>query len=117
MAWAGDWSHFYGGTVSFYLYVGGSGAYFAKDDLVIYGKGGTRLAARFVGPWLPTSGFFRFEVPLDATKLKVNGATGTREQIVDALSGVTDVFFRGEYLDGTDWGCIDEVRIQAPAGS
>jgi hypothetical protein len=117
LAWAGDWSHFYGGTIAFYLYVGGGSTFFPADDVVIYGRNGTRLAARFVGPWLPTNGFFRFEVPLDATTLKVNGAAGTREQIIDALGGVTDLFIRGEYLNGADWGCIDEVRIQASAGA
>ncbi len=114
LAWGGDWSHFYGGKITFYLYVGGSGGYFAKDDIVIYGRGGTRLAARFIGPGLPTSGFFKYELTLDETKLKVNGAAGTREQILDALGDVSDLFIRGEYKDGTDWGCIDEVRIQAP---
>ena len=114
IAWAGDWSHFYGGKITYYLYVGGAGSFFARDDVVIYGKNGTRLAARFIGPWVPTSGFFKFEVSLDETKLKVNGATGTREQIIDALSDVSDVFIRGEYLDGIDWGCIDEIKVQAP---
>jgi hypothetical protein len=95
--------------------VGGPGSFFSADDVVIYGKNGQRLAARFIGPWIPTNGFFKFEITIDEAHFKLNGGTGTQEQILDALSGVTDLFIRGEYLDqGGDWGALDIVRVQAP---
>jgi hypothetical protein len=116
LAWGGDWSQFYGGKISYYLWVGPNGGqFFAADDVVIYGKNGTRLAARFIGPWIPTSGFFKFEITLDAANLKVNGAAGTQAAVTDALSAVTDVFIRGEYINGADWGAIDEIQVTKAA--
>jgi Thiol-activated cytolysin/Laminin B (Domain IV) len=114
LAWGGDWSHFYGGKISYYLLVGGNGSYFAKDDIVIYGKDSQRITAKFIGPWVPTSGFFKFSVDIDETNFKLNGVTPTKEQLVEALSDVSDFFIRGEYLNGVDWGCIDVLRVEAP---
>jgi hypothetical protein len=112
LAWGGDWSQFYGGKISYYLWVGPAGQSFAADDVVIYGKNGTRLAARHPSPFIPTNGFFKFEIPIDAAHFKVNSGTGTQAQILDALSGVTDIFIRGEYINGADWGAIDEIQVE-----
>jgi hypothetical protein len=32
--------------------------------------------------------------------------------ITDALSGVTDMFIRGERLNGADWAGIDEIKVE-----
>ncbi|MBZ0266752.1 thiol-activated cytolysin family protein, partial [bacterium] len=71
LAWGGDWSHFHGGTFSYYLLVGGNGSFFAADDIVMYGKDGQRIAARFIGPGVPTNGIFKFSVDIDETNFKL----------------------------------------------
>ncbi len=81
LAYGGDWSHFYGGEISFYMFIGGPGDYFARDDVVLYDVSGNRLAMRFSGS--PSSnGFFRRSATLDeSTAWLFNGATATAEQI------------------------------------
>ena len=49
LAYGGDWSHFYGGEISFYMWIGGPGDYGAVDDIVFYDGSGNRLAMRFSG--------------------------------------------------------------------
>jgi hypothetical protein len=115
LAWGGDWSQFYGGKISYYLWVGPvGGTFFGADDVVIYGKNGTRVAARFIN-YRPDNGFFKFEIVLDETKFKVNGALGNKAGMLDALTDVTDVFIRGELINGADWGAIDEIKVEKAA--
>jgi len=113
LAYHGDWSQFYGGEISFYMYIGGPGAYFARDDIVIYDGSENRLAMRFAGS--PSSnGFFRRRAVLDeSTNWLFNGVAATPEQIQMVLSDVTELFIRAEYRDsGGDWACMDIFRVE-----
>jgi hypothetical protein len=113
LAYHGDWSHFYGGEISFYMYIGGPGDYYARDDIVLYDGSENRLAMRFAGS--PSSnGFFRRRAVLDeSTNWLFNGVAATPEQIQMVLSDVTELFIRAEYRDrGGDWACMDIFRVE-----
>ena len=99
LAYGGDWSHFYQGEMSFYLWIGGPGGHFYRDDVVLYDGSGNRLAMRFDhNPY--TSGFFPFRVTMDETEgWLYNGVAATAEDVQSVLSDVADLFIRGEYLD------------------
>ena len=113
LAYHGDWSQFYGGVLSYYMWIGGPGEYGPVDDIVFYDGLGNRLAMRFSGP--PSSaGFFRRRADLDeSTAWKFNGATATPEQIQLVLSDVQDLFIRAEYRNKAgDWACMDIFRVE-----
>ena len=116
LAYHGDWSQFYGGVLSFYMFIGGPGDYYSADDVVFYDGLGNRLAMRFSGS--PSSnGFFRRRVGLDeaSTTWKFNGATATAEQVQLVLSDVQDLFIRAEYRNKSgDWAAMDIFRVEQP---
>ena len=114
-AFHGDWSQFYGGELSYYMQVGGSGDYFATDDVVFYDGSGNRLAMRFSGS-PSANGLFPRRVALDpTTSWKFNNATATEEQIRLVLSDVEDLFIRGEFRNGSgDWSRFDRFRVEQP---
>ena len=112
LAYHGDWTQFLGGRMSFYLWVGGPGAYFARDDVVILDSSENRLAHRFShAPY--RTGFFQFYVDLDETENWLfNGQPATDADIAAVLSDVVDVFIRAEYFDqGGDWGALDLFKV------
>jgi len=115
LGYHGDWSQFYGGEMSFYLWVGGPGSAFARDDVVFYDGSGNRLAMRLDHtPY--RNGFFPFYVTLDETEgWLYNGAAATAEQVQLVLSDVADLFIRAEYFDAAgDWTAMDRFLVQRP---
>ena len=119
LAYHGDWSQFFGGRLSFYLWTGGPGDYGVLDDVVINDSAGNRLALRF-GRAPSRNGFTPFYIEMDATEnWTFNGATATDEDIRTVLADVVDLFIRAEYYDKAgDWTAMDRFRlVQAGAGS
>jgi len=115
LAYNGDWSQFEGGELSCYLWIGGPGDAFVRDDVVFYDGSGNRLATRW--SHLPyDNGFFPFRVTLDTSQNWLfNGATATQEQIAMVLSDVVDLFIRAEYRDRSgDWTAMDLFRVEQP---
>lgn len=112
LAYHGDWSNFYGGRLSFYLWIGGTGSSTPLDDVVILDSDENRLIYRF--NHMPyTTGFFPFYIDMDVTDHWVyNGHPATEEEIRTALSDVTDLFIRAEYFNTTgDWTAMDRFRL------
>jgi hypothetical protein len=111
----GDWSQFYGGEMSFYLWVGGPGDYYDRDDVVFYDGSGNRLAMRLDGR--PNrNGFFPFYVTLDETEgWLYNGTAATAAQMQAVLSDVADLFIRAEFFDRAgDWTAMDRFLVERP---
>jgi thiol-activated cytolysin len=111
LAYHGDWSQFYGGEMSMYLWVGGPGNYTATDDVVFYDGSSNRLALRFGQP--SRTGFFPKYVPLDDSGAWLyNGNPATEENIRAVLSDVADLFIRAEYYNQAgDWAAMDRFRV------
>ena len=112
LAYHGDWSNLYGGRLSFYLWVGGPGSYFARDDVVILDSDENRLIYRFDhAPY--TTGFFPFYIDMDVTDHWVyNGHPASELEMRTALSDVTDLFIRAEYFSASgDWTAMDRFRL------
>jgi hypothetical protein len=115
LGYHGDWSQFYGGELSFFLWVGGPGDYYARDDVIFYDGSGNRLAMRLDGR--PSrDGFFPFYVTLDESEdWGYNGAPATAAQIQSVLADVADLFIRAEFHDaGGDWAAMDRFLVERP---
>jgi len=114
LAYHGDWSQFYGGQMSMYLWIGGPGDYFTRDDVVFYDGSGNRLTTRFGQPL--RTGFFPKYVQLDTSRSwTYNGQPATEQNIRDVLADVADLFIRAEYLDAAgDWAAMDLFRVEQP---
>ena len=116
LAVTGDWSQFFDGRMSFYLWIGGPGDYGALDDVVILDTAGNRLALRFGGS-PPSTGFLPYYIDMNATENWVfNGQPATDANIQTVLSSVSDLFIRAEYRNKAgDWGAMDRFRLVTPA--
>ena len=114
LAYHGDWTQFFGGRLSYYMWIGGPGEYGAVDDVVIYDSAGNRLALRVGKP--SSNGFFPFYIDMNATEnWKFNGAAATDENIKTVLSDVVDLFIRAEYRNKAgDWAAMDRFRLTQP---
>jgi hypothetical protein len=97
-----------------YLWAGGPGDYFARDDIVFYDADGNRLAHRFGQP--SRTGFFPKSIDLDASESWLfNGQAATGDQIRMVLSDVADLFVRAEYFDHAgDRAAMDLFSVVQP---
>jgi len=120
--WGGDWSCFYGGTISYDLSVhsntGATVSYHYADDadVVIVGRDGVELRAEFIPDGeLPIGTWSRPQVTIDSDTFQVFGneddARPAAVKIRDVLQNVQALRIRGEYFGDQDAGAIDNVEV------
>jgi hypothetical protein len=104
-SWAGNWTPYIGGTLSFELKVvdTGNGSSTFGDVVRIYGQDGSRLS------WScdpPGASWTRRQVSLVPTSFREAG--GSFEEII---KDVSEVWIRGEYSNMKDVGGLDNVMV------
>jgi hypothetical protein len=107
--WAGDWSSFLGGTISFdqKLISGDTNKYYSAVDVIIDTEGTGHYASWSSGidPKLGT--WTHYEVRISESNFEITGDR-TWGQI---LSNVTNLVIRGEHIVGPDTEGIDNIRV------
>lgn len=112
----GDQSAAYGQTLSFDLKQSVITSQFENDDIVLQGE---NLKLVFKLEAHPGLDWTSYQVRLnDTAGWKVNsldGETASAAQIQQVLSGLTQLWIRGEYVEGADTGGIDNIRLSKAA--
>jgi hypothetical protein len=103
--WAGDWTPYVGGTLSFELKVidSGNGSFTFGDVVRIIGRDGSRLS------WScdpPGETWTRRQVSLVPASFGESG-----ESFDQVMGNVSEVWIRGEYSNMRDVGGIDNVMV------
>lgn len=109
----GNVSAAYGGTLT-YDFRRTAGTVFNAGDVILRG-GATPLTIVFDAAH-PTTSWTPFAIPLSAGEWRVgslSGAFATDQQIMDVLSALTSLRIRGEYINGSETGRLDNVALNA----
>lgn len=109
----GDFSKYYGATISFDLKQSSLANQFEADDVILQG-GGLKLVLNLANnpdiDWTPYS--LTIDTESDWRIDGRNGAVATEEQIQNALADLTLLLIRGEYVTGPDTGGLDNAKIE-----
>jgi hypothetical protein len=109
--WLGDQSAAYGGALRFVLRQSAEDAQYDSDDVLLVGDGQT---FKYNTAENPGTDWTAYEAPLVETAGWINTSTGnapTRDEMVAALSSLTELRIRGEFREGSDTGCLDEAQL------
>jgi hypothetical protein len=108
----GDFSRYYGANISFDLKQSTLSSQFEADDVVLQG-GGLKLVLDLPNnpglDWTPYS--LTVDTESDWRIDNRNGTVATEEQIKNALSDLSLLLIRGEYVTGPDTGGLDNAKI------
>jgi hypothetical protein len=110
----GDMSAAFGGTLTYDIRRT-AGTLFNAADVIIVG-GASPLTLVFDAATQPTTNWSSFAVPFSAGQWRVgslSGAFATPQQIADVLSALTALRIRGEYINGSETGRLDNVALNA----
>ncbi|MGE0385108.1 MAG: laminin B domain-containing protein [Gammaproteobacteria bacterium] len=110
----GDQSLAHGRTLSFDLYQRGSGPQFERADVILQGAG--LILELDAGPSpLPLETWQSYSVLLAAASgwTVAGGAAASDAQMLAVLGDLQRLRIRGEFITGTDFGRIDNVRLDA----
>ncbi len=110
----GDFSRAYGRRVIYDLKQSQSFGLLKGDDVVLYG-GGYELS--FNVRENPGTKWTPYSVTISAEagwQHRVSKVPATEEELKAVLSNVTSLSIRGEYSDGPDRGCLDNVYFGTP---
>jgi len=115
----GDQSAAYGGDLQFDLKQSSTSSQFDQHDIVL--RDGSRAVVYDFGNATahPRTNWTHYSVPLDAT---ADGWTWESGEPVGAtafenvLANLTALQIRGEYVSGSDRGCLDNVQLPASDG-
>lgn len=110
----GNQSLVYGRSLSFDLYQRGSGPQFDAPDIVLQGGGFTLSLDAGTNP-LPLESWRSYSIAFDeGAGWTVDGGVGaTKEQLLAVLGSLDRMRIRGEFITGSDFGRIDNVRMEA----
>ncbi|MGV3525305.1 MAG: laminin B domain-containing protein [Candidatus Sericytochromatia bacterium] len=112
----GDQSAAYGQTLSFDLKQSSTDNQFEESDVVILGAGLKLVLKLDRNPGLEWTAY---EVMLNETAdWKIDtlpGASASAAQIQQVLADVSQLWIRGEYVEGPDTGGIDNIRLSKAA--
>ncbi len=107
----GDLSGAYGELLQFDLKQVGSGAQISRDDVILNG-GGIELTLDTLANPLPVGEWVSYSVRLDESESWMNGgATATAGDLLTVLSSLDRLRIRGEYINGSDTGSLDNVSV------
>ena len=109
--WLGDQSAAYGGALRFVLRQSAEDAQYDADDVLLTGGG---ITLKYNTAENPRTDWTLYLVPLVETAGWINtssGAAPTRDEMITVLSSLSELRIRGEYREGEDTGCLDEVQL------
>lgn len=113
-AWAGDRSDLLGGSLTFSLRTEPGDGRDVRDDVILVSNDVT-LAYRT--PDVPNEEWSAYTVPLSDDVVWLSSATGspaTNDEIEAVLADLIEIQIRGEYISGSDTGCMDEASLNRP---
>lgn len=107
----GDFSGAYGELLQFDLKQTGSGSQISRDDVILNG-GGIQLTLDTLANPLPVGEWVSYSVRLDDSEAWMNGgAAATAADLLVVLSSLDRLRIRGEYINGSDTGRLDNVSV------
>lgn len=107
----GDLSGAFGQLLRFDLRQSGSGAQIDRDD-VILSSGGTVLTLDTLANPLPVGEWVSYAVRLDDSDAWMNGGVAaSAAELLAVLSALDGLRIRGEYINGSDTGSLDNVSV------
>jgi hypothetical protein len=108
-----DWSDLYGGTIEFDLKIVGEGEYNNLPPIILETPGPLGSFARSVDFTINSElGIWNhYEIELLNKNFFVTEEAGGGT-LQDILSDITGLFIRGDYLSGSEFTCIDNVRVR-----
>jgi PKD repeat protein len=114
----GDRTGAYGGTLAFDIKQSSTDDQFAQDDIVL--RNGTRTIVYDFGNATahPGTDWTAYSVPLDATDpgwTYDSGGDVSPAAFRTLLGNLTGLSIRGEYVSGSDTGCLDNVELSSTA--
>ncbi len=114
----GEQNAAYQGTLSFQLKQSPTTQQFEEDDVIIEGAGKTLVMTL---PQSPGENWTAYALQLNEDAgWKRNtraGDAATAADLQAVLGNITRIWIRGEYVDGSDTGGLDNVRLQKNCGS
>ena len=107
--WAGDWSSFLGGTISFdqKLISGDTNKYYSTVDVIIGTEGTGHYASWSSGIEPKLGTWTHYEVRIVESNFEIVGNRTWSE----ILTNVTYLLIRGEHISGPDIEGIDNIRV------
>ena len=115
----GQKAGFMGGTLSFSLKVDGSGFAIQGDDVVI--RGGNGVSLHWNSTVAVGDDWTQFELVLDETQSwllnSASGARASNDDIKAVLSNLAALEIRGEFINGSETGGLDNVKLTAVKGN
>ena len=110
----GDKTLAYNGILSFDLKQSSTSNQYNDSDVILVGNG---LTLVYDMPNNPLTTWTSYEVVLNETAgWKIGSTTGlvpTRDQFLGALSRLTNLYIRGEFVSGSDWCLLDNVILNS----
>ncbi|MEF8784712.1 MAG: laminin B domain-containing protein [Haloarculaceae archaeon] len=116
----GDRASAYSETLEFDIKQSSTNNQFAQDDIVLRNETRTIVYDFGDASAHPGTNWTSYSVPLDASNANWtfdSGGNVSSAAFRTLLSNLTDLSIRGEYVDGSDRGCLDTVRLSQSSSS